>query len=194
MGKKTLRHTLLATHGCRDIGSSFGTLDVFETDSWQCNEERYNIEGNLTYIQPSRFLVTISKQRIRSSAKYMFRSGIFVNRTTIGGSISHTKQPSTVSTPTMQGLSLEIRGKGTFAIRTILEGLVSVGTKRAREHADVTEHTLSRRLDLDHVTNEFPLTSRGLSRILDILYYDVTSKSMYGPELHLYYLKVLGSS
>ena len=41
----------------------------------------HNIGCNVTYIQPSRFLVTISKQRIRSSAKYMLRSGIYVNRT-----------------------------------------------------------------------------------------------------------------
>ena len=72
----------------------------------------------------------------------------------MGGSILHTKQPSTVSTSTMHSLSLEIRGEWTLAIWTVQEGLVSVGTKRARKHADVTEHTLSGDQKLDHVTDD----------------------------------------
>jgi hypothetical protein len=60
----------------------------------------------------------------------------------IGEKISHTKEPSTASTSAMHSLSLKIRGKGAFAIRTVQEGPISVGAKCTGKHADVTEHAL----------------------------------------------------
>jgi hypothetical protein len=91
--------------------------------------------------------------------------------------MSHTKEPSTVSTSAMHSLSLEIRGKGTLAIRTVQEGPVSVGAECTRKHADITEHALLANQDFDRVANNGPPTSRGLSRILDILYCHAMSKS-----------------
>ena len=54
---------------------------------------------------------------------------------------TRTKQ-SGVTVTTVHHFSLEVRGKGTLAIRAILKGLVAVGTEGTRKHGDVAEHTL----------------------------------------------------
>jgi len=48
----------------------------------------------------------------------------------------------------MHGLAFEIRCKGTFAIRTILKGFVSIRTEGPGENTDVAEYTLMDSSDL----------------------------------------------
>jgi hypothetical protein len=53
-----------------------------------------------------------------------------------------TEQASTGGASTMHSFTLEVRVKWPFAVRTILEGTVSVCAESTGKHTDVTEDAL----------------------------------------------------
>ena len=95
----------------------------------------------MTYTQPSFLFVTISKQRIRSSARYIFRSTIGVRKERQGVKLYLAKQ-SGAATTSVHRLTLKVGGQRTSTIWTILKGLVAISTESAGKHTDIAEDTL----------------------------------------------------
>ena len=68
-------------------------------------------------------------------------------------------------------LSLEVGGEVTFAVGTVLERLVTVGTEGTRKHGDITEYRFTIKvLGNDRVDVQGNRSYRGLSKMFDILY------------------------
>lgn len=104
--------------------------------------------GNKTYTHASRFFVTISKQRIRSSARYMLRSVSASNGVNSIGNKSHrtgrTEETCTVRSASMKFLTLKITGKWSRAVWMVLQRFVAVCRESTRKHTDVPKHTFKR--------------------------------------------------
>lgn len=157
---------------------------------------KHRVHKNVAYTQPSRFFVTISKHRIRSGSVFVSRRFFTVLRIAnlprgtccalmiphcvksqtmqpVGG--GRTKQASTSDSSAMHGLSLKVRGERPLAIRPVQEGSVAVRAECTGKYADVAKNALST-IQFDNwssCSEGKAHTSSGLSKMLEILYYEI---------------------
>lgn len=93
--------------------------------------------------------MTISKQRIRSSARYIFLSTYRRERVILPCQRSYSKsivdqrtEQSSITHRSMHSLAFKIRCEGAFPVWSVEKCSISVGTESTREDTDVTEYAL----------------------------------------------------